>query len=138
MSLSAVFRYMAKQAVNIRNMVVTVKGCVMAHPHHCLVTQTLHYSNIIFNVLSACFITGPDVWSHYAANRRMAINQLSYCQAAVTYLQFPIQVCFPCNDIAQPATQRVSTTPTTPNQRHRHRHRHIPELTCGFNSSIDK
>jgi len=27
-----------------------------------------------------------------------------YCQAAVIYLQFPIQVYFPCNDHAQPAT----------------------------------
>jgi len=29
MPLSAVFKYMAKQAVDCRNMVVTVKGCVM-------------------------------------------------------------------------------------------------------------
>jgi len=40
MSLSAVFKYMAKQAVDCRNMVV--KGCVMAH---CLVTQ--NYSQCI-------------------------------------------------------------------------------------------
>ena len=32
----------------------------------------------------------------------------SYCQAAVTYLQFSIQVCFPCNDHAQPATPTVT------------------------------
>jgi len=39
MSMSAVFKYMAQQAVDCRNMAVTVNGCVMAHPHHCLVTQ---------------------------------------------------------------------------------------------------
>jgi len=39
MSLSDVFKYMAQQAVDCRIMVVTVNGCVMAHPHHCLVTQ---------------------------------------------------------------------------------------------------
>jgi len=37
--MSAVFKYMAQQAVDCRNMAVTVNGCVMAHPHHCLVTQ---------------------------------------------------------------------------------------------------
>jgi len=33
--VSAVFKYMAKQAVDCRNMVVTVSMAV-AHPHHCL------------------------------------------------------------------------------------------------------
>jgi len=33
-----------------------------------------------------------------------ATEEASYCEADVTYLQFPIQVCFPCNDHAQPAT----------------------------------
>jgi len=69
MPLSAVFKYMAKQAVDCRNMVETVKGCVimlcMAHPHHCLVTQKLQ--SAYFNVLYAYFIIGPNVYirSHY-------------------------------------------------------------------------
>jgi len=42
----------------------------------------------------------------------------------VSYLQFPIQVCFPCS-----ARRRPRPLPS--------RHRHIPELTCGFNSSTD-
>jgi len=39
----------------------------------------------------------------------------------VSYLQFPIQVCFPC-----------SASPSTPSST---RHRHIPEVTSGFNST---
>jgi len=35
--------------------------------------------------------------------------QASYCESAVTSLQFPIQVCFPCNDHAQPATPTAVT-----------------------------
>ena len=30
----------------------------------------------------------------------------------VTYLQFPIQVCFPCNDHAQPAADKAPTSVT--------------------------
>jgi len=40
----------------------------------------------------------------------------------VTYLQFPIHVCFPCNDHAQPATPTSVMSPT---------------LTCGSNNSHD-
>ena len=40
----------------------------------------------------------------------------------VTYLQFAIQVCFPCNDHAQPATYKAPTSITD---------------TCGLNSGID-
>jgi len=49
---------MAKQAVDCRNMVVTIKGCVMAHPNHYLVTQKLqsnavltHYTRILLLVI---------------------------------------------------------------------------------------
>jgi len=42
----------------------------------------------------------------------------------VTYLQFPIEVCFPCS---------VSPSPT----RLRHHHRHIPELILGLHCSSD-
>ena len=31
------------------------------------------------------------------------------CEAAVAYLQFPIRVCFPCNDHARPATPTAVT-----------------------------
>jgi len=68
MSLSAVFKCMAKQAVDCRNMVVTVKGCVMAHPHHCLVNKKKLQSTY-FNVLYAYFIIGPNVRSHYHIKR---------------------------------------------------------------------
>jgi len=66
MSLSAVFKYMAKQAVDCRNMVVTVKGCVIilcmytvVHPHHYLVTQKLQ--STYFNALYAYFIIGRKI-----------------------------------------------------------------------------
>jgi len=49
----------------------------------------------------------------------------AYCQAAVTYLQFPVHVCFLCNDHAQPATH-TSVTDTLAS----------PTLVV-FNSSID-
>jgi len=58
------------------------------------------------------------------ATRRQSpyVHKPAICQAAVTYLQFSIQVCFPCNDDAH----------------HAHfRHRHISVTdTCGL--SIDE
>jgi len=54
MSLSAVFKYMAKQSVDCRNM-VRVKVW-HALPHHCLVTQKLQ--STYFNVLYTYFIIG--------------------------------------------------------------------------------
>ena len=45
----------------------------------------------------------------------------------VTYLQFPIQVCFSILSVCRPR----------PASHANFRHRHIPELICGFNSSID-
>ena len=70
-------------------MVVTVKGCVMAHPHHCLVTQKLQ--STYFNVLYAYFIIGRKIriirafyyWtntsvtarSHYAADYSIGQNK---------------------------------------------------------------
>jgi len=62
MSLSAVFKYMAKQAVVCRNM-VRIK---VWHTHTTvwlLVTQKLQ--SMYFNVLYAYFIIGPIVRSHY-------------------------------------------------------------------------
>jgi len=50
------------------NMVATVKGSVMTHLHHCLVTQKLQ--STYFNVLYAYFIIGPNVRSHYARIER--------------------------------------------------------------------
>jgi len=47
---------MAKQAMDCRNMVVTVN---MAHPHHCLVTQKIH--STYFNVLYTYFIIGRKI-----------------------------------------------------------------------------
>jgi len=47
MSLPAVFKYMAKQAVDCRNMAVTVSMAV-AHPHHCLVTQKLQSTYLTY------------------------------------------------------------------------------------------
>jgi len=50
MSPSAVFKYMAKQAVDSRNMVVTVKGC----DYVCILST-------YFNVLYAYFIIGRKI-----------------------------------------------------------------------------
>jgi len=55
MSLSAVFKYMAKQAVDCRNMVVTVKGCVTILCI-CILSSFCTY----FNVLYAYFIIEPN------------------------------------------------------------------------------
>jgi len=73
MSLSAVFKYMAKQAVDCRNM-VRVK---VWHPQHCLVTQKLE--STYFNVLYAYFIIGPNVRSHYDVDHdvRLDANSLN-------------------------------------------------------------
>ena len=45
------------------------------------------------------------------ATRRQSpyVHKPAICQAAVTYLQFSIQVCFPCNDHAQPAMPTSAT-----------------------------
>jgi len=61
MSLSAaVFKCMAKQAVDCRNMVVTIKGCVIIKVWHThttvMVTQKLH--STYFNVLYEHLIIG--------------------------------------------------------------------------------
>jgi len=53
------------------------------------------------------------------------MSPVANCQAAVTYLQFPIQVCFACSDHVQPATHANFC------------HSHIPKLIYGVNSSID-
>jgi len=45
----------------------------------------------------------------------------------VTYLQFPIQVCFPCNDHAQPAADKA----TIKGAHFRHRQ------PCEINGSVD-
>jgi len=47
------FQVYGKQAGD-RDITVTVKGCVMAHPHHCVVTQKLQ--STYFNGLYAHFI----------------------------------------------------------------------------------
>jgi len=55
---------MAKQAVDCKNMVVTVKGCVkhksMTHPHHCLVIQKLHVSQRILTYYTRILLL--DLW----------------------------------------------------------------------------
>jgi len=69
----------------------------------------------------------PAVNEYYLKNKAtyfIIITRKPPVEAAlvVTYLQFPIQVCFPCNDHAQLATPTSVTSPT---------------LTCGFNNSND-
>ena len=64
-------------------------------------------------------------------------GEASYCQAAVTYLRFYIQVCFSILSMYRPpSTRPASHAHPSPTQQ-RHRHQHISEVTCGFNSSID-
>ena len=74
MSLSAVFNYMANQAVDCRNMVVTV----VWHTHTTVwllrnYSQRIltYYTRILLLVVKyvqhAYFIIGPNVRSHYAA-----------------------------------------------------------------------
>jgi len=66
----------------------------------------------------------------------------------VTYLLFPIQVCFPCNDHAQPATRtshrsvcrHAQTTPSQPQLRRPYKapmHFRGHRQPCEINSSID-
>jgi len=55
----------------------------------------------------------------FAAHQPTACNELNTRTApvephrpVVTNLQFPIQVCFPCNDHAQPAADKAPTSVT--------------------------
>jgi len=64
MSLSAVFKYMAKQAVDCRNMVR-----VKVWHTHTEVWLLKNYSQRILTYYTRIFITGPNVWSHYGGKR---------------------------------------------------------------------